>query len=275
MIQRTLTGVTVAGLTVALVLYGSGTLQQLVCLMAAALAFREFDRMFFPAPSVARQLRELFLGCLAILVMRSSMGMAWVFLWLPLFVTAIQVLLRAGKGPDDFERSTRGIALEILGVYYVVSTVGFLMPTVEVDPFGRQYLLLLFFVVFAGDTFAYFVGSLWGRRKLARAISPKKSVEGAAGAIAGAMLFAVLWALFIYTGDKNRYFWVTLLSMVPLVSILAQLGDLFESLLKRSCAQKDSGHLLPGHGGILDRIDGLTFTAPLFYFWVRYFWGTA
>lgn len=128
------------------------------------------------------------------------------------------------------------------------------------DP--RPYLLLLLlFIVWIADTAAYFVGCRWGKHKLAPTISPGKSIEGAIAGIIASMLFMIAIALW------QDFSWETflqfeLLSLVA--SVISIIGDLFESMLKRQQGMKDSSHLLPGHGGVLDRIDSLIAAAPLF-----------
>ncbi len=267
---RIITGVTAAVLTIALILYGPVPLMLMVVLACAAISCMEFDRLFFTGTkSVMRQTRGLSLVFLSILTLRLATEMAWVFFWLPLFVLSIQHVMRANKR-GDFEQSIRDLSIELLGILYVVCMLGFLLPIVESGVYGREYILLLFFVVFAGDTFAYFVGTAWGKHRLATQISPKKSLEGAAGAIVGALIFAGLWWYFVYTGPRDTQLLVGIATLVPVISILAQVGDLFESMLKRSQSQKDSGNFLPGHGGILDRLDGLTLSAPAFYFFMHY-----
>jgi phosphatidate cytidylyltransferase len=126
----------------------------------------------------------------------------------------------------------------------------------------HPYALLMFMsVVWIADTAAYLAGRKWGRRKLAPAISPGKSWEGVMGAACAlGVYFAVLW--FILPSDARLFPAATGLALFALLLALSIEGDLFESWMKRQAGVKDSGSLLPGHGGILDRIDGLTSTMP-------------
>jgi phosphatidate cytidylyltransferase len=119
-------------------------------------------------------------------------------------------------------------------------------------------VLLVLVLVWIADTTAYFVGHAWGRRKLAPAISPSKTWEGAAGGIGGALVYAIICGTLV-----ERLLWVPYLAAAALLAVLSIVGDLFESAVKRQAAVKDSGALLPGHGGILDRIDSATSTLPL------------
>ena len=125
---------------------------------------------------------------------------------------------------------------------------------------GWVFFLLL--VVFGGDTAAYYVGKRFGRHKLSPNISPGKSVEGAYGGLLGSVLAGVLFELFWPLGCSLNM----ATGLAVTMAVFAQFGDLFESMLKRSAGRKDSGSLLPGHGGVLDRIDGLLFATPVLYY---------
>jgi phosphatidate cytidylyltransferase len=128
-----------------------------------------------------------------------------------------------------------------------------------------QAVLIVLVLVWVADTAAYFVGSRFGRHKLAPAISPGKTWEGAGGALAGALVYAIAGAALVpqlKTGPGGRM-WIAYLAAAAGLCALSILGDLFESAAKRQAAVKDSGTLLPGHGGILDRIDSATSTLPL------------
>lgn len=113
-------------------------------------------------------------------------------------------------------------------------------------------------LVWIADTGAYFAGRAFGRRKLAPAISPGKTVEGALGGLAGAIAYAIICGILL-----ERISWVPFLGAALLLAALSIIGDLFESAAKRQAGAKDSGTLLPGHGGILDRIDSATATLPV------------
>jgi phosphatidate cytidylyltransferase len=119
-------------------------------------------------------------------------------------------------------------------------------------------VLLVLLLVWIADTAAYFVGRAWGKRKLAPSISPGKSWEGAAGGVAGVLAYAIICGFF-----NPGIAWAGLLAAAVLLAMVSIVGDLFESAVKRQAGVKDSGTLLPGHGGILDRIDSATAALPL------------
>jgi phosphatidate cytidylyltransferase len=119
-------------------------------------------------------------------------------------------------------------------------------------------LLLVLVLVWIADTAAYFVGRAWGRRKLAPSISPGKSWEGAAGGVSCAAAYAIICGYFIEAIARPSF-----VALAVLLAMLSVIGDLFESAAKRQAGVKDSGTLLPGHGGILDRIDSATASLPV------------
>lgn len=139
------------------------------------------------------------------------------------------------------------------------------LPGVESALHGTAILLFPVVLTWLSDTFAYFAGRLWGKRKLIPKVSPGKTVAGALGAVIGTPLAAVGYALFLQRFATWRPELMEAALFGVAVSIAAQVGDLAESLLKRDVGVKDSGKLLPGHGGALDRFDSLFFTLPLGY----------
>jgi phosphatidate cytidylyltransferase len=131
---------------------------------------------------------------------------------------------------------------------------------------GREALILLMATIIVSDSAQYYCGRAFGRRPLAPAISPKKTVEGAVGGVVFGTAVMTLVGVRLFPGTPVLF--MTLASAT--VVLLGIVGDLFESLLKRSAGMKDSSALIPGHGGVLDRIDSWLFAAPVFYFFVLY-----
>lgn len=158
------------------------------------------------------------------------------------------------------------IAVTLLGVTYVTFPLNFFYLLLA----DRGPYVLYFFcaIIFMGDTGAYFIGKLVGRHKMAPLASPNKTWEGCAGGI----LFAVIgawaaWAIMLRSVDLGLA-----LGTAVVVHAVAQMSDPLESLFKRAVGVKDSSHVLPGHGGFLDRVDSLILAAPFFYFFMVYFW---
>ena len=152
------------------------------------------------------------------------------------------------------------VTKEIQGVLYVPLTLATLV-LLRGGPDGAAWIFFVLFVVFIGDVGAFYCGRFFGKHKLSPSISPGKTMEGAAGSLAASVVVGLVFMLlFLPHLPAGK----TLLALI-LINISAQSGDLFESALKRAGNIKDSGTILPGHGGILDRIDALLFAAPVVY----------
>ncbi|MGT2667354.1 phosphatidate cytidylyltransferase [Streptococcus rifensis] len=130
---------------------------------------------------------------------------------------------------------------------------------------SREVLFFALCLVWVTDSGAYLVGRQFGRRPLALRVSPKKTVEGFLGGIISALIFAGIYLIF-FPSVKAGYSYVVMLLLVAVFSAFAQFGDLVESALKRHYGVKDSGRVIPGHGGILDRFDSLIFVFPIMHF---------
>lgn len=150
-----------------------------------------------------------------------------------------------------------------VGLLYAGAFTG--ITTVGVLKFGGSFFLALLILSFGTDTFAYLGGRAIGKRPLAPKISPKKTWEGACIGLIGASLIGY-WYLSSVTNSSPA--WVIGV-MCCAASLFSQVGDLFESMIKRYSGVKDSGKILPGHGGVLDRIDGVLFAAPVVYLWMQ------
>ncbi len=165
------------------------------------------------------------------------------------------------------EKAFHNWAWTIAGALYVGWMLSYWLNLRGLDD-GRNWVYLAMLTTFANDTAAFFIGRAWGKRKLAPAISAGKTWEGAIGGLISAILAAIVIAtvLNLVSPFTFRYWQIIVLGF--LVGIFAQLGDLVESLLKRNVGVKESGNLLPGHGGILDRFDSLIFVGAVVYYYV-------
>jgi len=150
------------------------------------------------------------------------------------------------------------VARQIQGVCYIPLPLALLI-LLRSAPGGATWIFLLCALIFAGDTAALYAGTLWGRRKLCPAISPGKTVEGALVGLAANLAVGAAGKAFFLP----EIGWATALAFAAAAGLAGQVGDLFESELKRASNVKDSGGLLPGHGGVLDRIDALLFAVPV------------
>jgi phosphatidate cytidylyltransferase len=155
-------------------------------------------------------------------------------------------------------------ARQLMGLVYIVLPLALLI-VIRGMPDGLAWIVLILCLVFSNDVAAFYFGTLWGRHKLCPQISPGKTVEGLLGGVCAALLigFCFRWLWLPHMP------WGACLAMFICVALAGPAGDLFESTLKRAAGQKDSGSILPGHGGILDRIDALLFATPIaFVFFV-------
>jgi phosphatidate cytidylyltransferase len=154
-------------------------------------------------------------------------------------------------------------ALTIAGGLYIGWMGGYLVALRQV-PDGLQWLLLTLVITWSADTGAYLVGSHWGRRKLAPRLSPGKTIEGTIGGWLTGIIIGGLLSGLMGLGVLNG------LALGALIGIASPLGDLGISMMKRQVGAKDTGHLIPGHGGMLDRIDSILFTVAVGYYYVAY-----
>lgn len=195
--------------------------------------------------------------------MAISHGLA---IFLPYLLYLLYVVCRSTFLPHQAMLPSLGNS--VIGQLYIAVPLALTIRlTLVVDPFSSmtQYngllLLAIFIFIWVNDTGAYLVGSRWGKRRLAPSISPKKSVEGSIGGLLLVLLSAVILRLLLFP----ELSWLRILLIAAVVAIFGTIGDLFESSLKRRAGVKDSGKLIPGHGGILDRIDSLLLAVPAVY----------
>lgn len=177
------------------------------------------------------------------------------------FVTLGAMSLTSWRGGRD---AVASVSASLLPCLYLGFPIGAMVAIREST--GPQGLFLLMLTVMVSDSAQYYTGRTFGRRKLAEMISPKKTIEGAVGGfVFGALVLAVVGAWWLPTVPLA----LRMLLGVTIVA-LGIAGDLFESMLKRSAGVKDSSALIPGHGGVLDRIDALLFAAPIYYVVLKY-----
>lgn len=190
-------------------------------------------------------------------LLQAGAAAPWVFAAAGIFWVAV-VPLWLGRGFDTCPAAL----LPAAGIVVLVPA-GIALATL-----GRGEVLMLLGLVWVADTAAYFAGRRFGRHKLAPAISPGKTWEGVAGAVCAVVIYAIIWAQFDAAWMARLQgapgaAWALYLAAVVLLCAVSVLGDLFESAAKRRAGVKDSGSLLPGHGGVLDRIDSATATLPV------------
>jgi phosphatidate cytidylyltransferase len=193
----------------------------------------------------------------------SESGLAPLLLTSAIVLSLIWLLRRPQK-----ENAFAGWTWTIAGILYIGWLLGYLVALRDLDRnrTWQSWVFLALLTTFASDTAAFFIGRALGRHKLAPHISPGKTWEGAIAGVFGAIIVSLFFVL--PTPLKLPLSWWQAIILGLLVSIFGQLGDLVESLFKRNMGAKDSGRLLPGHGGLLDRIDSVIFAGIMVYYYV-------
>ena len=155
-----------------------------------------------------------------------------------------------------------------MGFIYVPYLISHVVLVRNHETMGMVAVWLVFLTAFGSDTFAYFFGRAFGKHKLAATLSPNKTIEGSIGGLFGAVVFNLVYLAILYcVGYEVDGHWVLRFVLIGLFgSVLAQIGDLAASGMKRYTKIKDFGHIMPGHGGVLDRLDSVLFTAPLVFY---------
>ena len=236
----------------------------LACLLAllSAIGIAEFYRMALPERKL-----ELWLAALA--------GSTLVFIPLvrndKLILSSISLLFLGFSllflfRVHTIDTAAREVAFALLAFLYIPFLLMHLVQLRQTH-FGIQWLFVIMLIVMSNDSTAYYFGSAFGKHRLYPLISPKKSIEGAVGGLVGSLVGALL-AKFIFF-PQLTFSDAVVTALV--VGMFGQAGDLFESLLKRSFGVKDSGTIIPGHGGVLDRLDSILFAAPITYYYVLFF----
>lgn len=253
--QRILSALLLIPLFLLLVQYGSLIHFRLLIGLAIGLAAWEFSRLCPVGTDRA-------LSCLTV---AGALGWYGASVWadtlaglLPLL--ACTALLRAALLPGEFRVGVLQGGWMVLGVAYVGGLLGFASLLRDLND-GRQLIFYLAFTTWAGDTGAYYVGSRLGRRPLCPRISPRKTVEGAVGGIAATILLGVAGSVWVWP----RLPWGRAAVVGLILAISGIAGDLCESAVKRAASAKDSGGIIPGHGGVLDRLDSVMFAGPVLY----------
>jgi phosphatidate cytidylyltransferase len=242
-----------------IVAFGGPRFFSWLVLVAALVCLWEYYRMVFPARR-SGQLLGILAGLAAAAGVLKERPSAWIAGVAVLLFSSC--LFSGGKLEERFDR----LGWTLVGTLYL----GFLLPHAALvyrRPDGPEWIFFTLIVVMAGDTAAYFTGRAFGRRKLYPEVSPGKTVEGALGGTAASLAAGAAAGLYFLPARP----WPELVAVALVLSVLGQVGDLFESWIKRVFGVKDSGAILPGHGGLLDRMDSLIFPLVFVVYYVRLF----
>lgn len=267
MFARIATGLVLAPLAIYAVLGAPKIVMLAVLIAAAARCADELLRMF----AFVRG-RDRLLGAVAAAAVAASPLAGWQAFGLAVALSTALLLAACLVDPGDLLQAVQRAALGSLAIGYVGALIAMLVASFAIDTqigdqsfdVGRSALLGCLAMVFFGDTGAYFAGKTFGRHKLYPLISPKKTVEGGVGGLLASMLGGWLFVRYL---RPDAHVWHGL-ALGAACGVFGQVGDFAESLFKRAANVKDSGQLLPGHGGLLDRVDGVLFAAPVMYAWL-------
>jgi phosphatidate cytidylyltransferase len=207
-----------------------------------------------------------FIGLLTFAIL-SATFMGWIpmiFLFLLLPVWFLNMLVELWKKENE---PIYNIAIQMLGIIYIVFPFYLMVLLNKQSTLDMPRAIGMFLLIWTNDSFAFLTGKFFGKRKLFERISPKKTWEGTIGGGILTIVVATLLAFF-YNDKQDLLFWIGAAVIVVPCSVL---GDLLESLFKRNLNLKDSGKLLPGHGGILDRFDAAIFTVPFYFCWSLFY----
>jgi phosphatidate cytidylyltransferase len=236
----------------------------LACLLAllSAVGITEFYAMALPERKMEQWLAALAAAALIFIPFAGTERLILPAIGLLFISFSLLFLFRI----RSIETTAQEVAFALLAFLYIPFLLMHLV-LLRQNLFGIQWRFVIMLIVMSNDSAAYYIGSTFGKRRLYPLVSPKKSIEGAIGglfgSLGGTMLAKFTFFPQLTFGDA--------ISTAVVIGIVGQAGDLFESLLKRSFGCKDSGTLIPGHGGVLDRMDSILFAAPITYYYVLFF----
>ena len=265
---RTITGLSFGAVVITACLFSQISCAFLLCIVSGLCVY-EFSFLLIKDKGLPR-IHLVYLFSLPVCYI------AYKVQWLPdltcvqgifalLYILFVVELFSKREKPFDI------LAISSLSVFYIIIPFLFGIDLiycayVDINKEGNIFVLCIIFMVWASDVFAYLLGSLIGKHKMFERISPKKTWEGTISGVIGANIIGYLCSKYLSLFNFELIFW---LSLATLCSIVGILGDLIESMLKRSLKIKDSGTILPGHGGFLDRFDALIFVLPFSWLYVE------
>ena len=257
--QRVITAIPLALATLAIIWWGGKAVSYALLLVVTALCLKEYFAMAFPS---ARRIQWFGIGLgllpLLLTIIESGAETLVIGLYLALLGSILIFILSFKMWPNPL----LNWAAFLMGDIYIGICTTHLIFIRSLND-GREWIIFLLCVIFTGDVAAYYTGNTIGKHKLYPALSKGKTVEGAIGGLLGGLIMGTGLGYIFFKG--SNLFFIGLLAAV--LGMIGQIGDLAESLMKRSTGIKDSGSILPGHGGIFDRIDALLLATPLMY-WI-------
>ena len=258
-LKRWITAIIAVPILFYLIAFGGEDAFAILIVVASLVGMDEYNRMAFGKGLTVEKAETMIIALLILLAaFFANLPLLLAVLAFGVMMVLMLNLLRIRREGVEMVHADR----VILGVLYIPLLMShFIM--IRRSPSGILWIFFILVLAFAGDVAAYYIGRRYGKRKLLPEVSPGKTVEGTIGLVAGSIVGCVLFKLFFFPALPTVH--AVVLGLVG--SIAGQLGDLSESALKRSAGVKDSGVILPGHGGILDRLDCLMFITPFVYYY--------
>ena len=261
-INRWITALILIPILLWVLLKGSTLLLAAVVSVVAIFAMGEYLKIIFQNADkpVSNTIKIISYAASITLIVSTCLGsweIEFLILSLNLMALSIFVLFKFADNKEVFQL----IAKQVLGIVYIPISLSLLIFMKELDQ-GNFWVIWLLVVVFSNDTGAFYGGKFFGKSALAPNISPNKTIEGSIGGIITSLIIGFIFSVIFFKDFSLSFL------MIPasfMLAIAGQIGDLFESAMKRASNIKDSGSILPGHGGMLDRIDGLLLAIPVLY----------
>jgi phosphatidate cytidylyltransferase len=240
--------------------YGPRPTLFIMVLIAVALGLHEFYSLVLPENRWHEKAMGILLGMVfASLIYFGDISLSVASLVFSVIFLSITYMLKS----RDFTLAISKVGLTLFGMLYISLLLSYVTLIDKTTP-GKQWVFLLVSAVWAADISSFFVGSLAGRHKLYPKVSPNKTIEGLAGGVIGAIAAALVYRKLFFSDLAVS----DCILLGCLLTLFGQMGDLCESMIKRSAHVKDSSGLIPGHGGILDRLDSFLFSAPFLYYYI-------
>ena len=255
--KRTISGAILLAVVAIILILGNITAVNIAISIVAIIAINEYFNVFKEKNNLDRWVGNI----LAIMIAFLDILPIELILFIPHIVI---VLLFLKVIITQMKTNFIDIAISGFGILYIIGFIIFI-PLLYSQIDGNLLIWYVAIAAWGTDTFAYWIGSKFGKHKLTP-ISPKKSIEGSIGGVVGTVILSLIYTYFINRFGNLSISYISITGIVILLSILGQIGDLSASSIKRYAGIKDFGKLIPGHGGMLDRIDSILFIAPFAYF---------
>lgn len=263
LITRALTGLFFISLVIGGI-WWSDSLSVAVFLLFFVIGLTEFVNMFKKHEEVQLCSISFYTAAIGLFSILSAISLGWISSIFYVLIFPILFLILLPELWHNKKNPILNLSVLIFGLIYLVIPFYLFVELSVLSIKGSQVLIGMFILVWSNDSFAYLTGRLLGKTKLFERISPKKTWEGTLGGLILTSVSGILISMFLDT-QFDMLFWLIASFLVALSSIF---GDLLESLFKRSLGIKDTGNILPGHGGVLDRFDAAIMSAPIFYTWL-------